>query len=89
MTTKAAAIEQREALEHWRERNPLLLWRKRHKFTMADVTGMAGVSFSSVQLWQNGSNTPTSESIEKLANMMDITPANLLRMWNAWLEERP
>lgn len=58
--------------------NNLRVLRKAHKMTLKDVAEKIGVSISLVHLWENGKREPVLDDVRVLAEMFNISIADLV-----------
>jgi len=71
----------------WMKKNPLRQWRRRNGMSMLALAPMLRVSMLAVQLWENGTNRPNADNMEKLKRALN--DENLPSTWDAWFRERP
>lgn len=57
--------------------NRLRVIRERAGLTLADIAVRCGVTLGTARGWENGRNTPTETSATRLAEILDIHPADL------------
>jgi transcriptional regulator with XRE-family HTH domain len=70
----------------WRERNPMRVWRKANKLTLADACVLLGNGgISTLTKWENGGARPAPVRMERLAEVMK--DGGIARKWDSWLEE--
>ena len=58
--------------------NNLRVLRKAHKMTLKEVAEKLGVSISLVHLWENGKREPVLDDVRVLAEMFNISIADLV-----------
>ena len=75
-------IEERFA--EWRQSNPLRQWREANGVSVASVAAATGVSLNMVVKWENGSNTPSTETMQAVAELMGVPKAELEQAWAGW-----
>ena len=70
--------------EEWRSSCPLRVWMRKRKVSRSAVAVMTGVSESAVGYWCQGSKSPSSEKMVKLAAVMGTSPSTLTKRWVSW-----
>jgi hypothetical protein len=91
---KTESVQQRlNALETWRESNPLRLWREAQidaegkPMSMRLAAPLIGTNFNSVQDWEQGQYLPSPESMRKLVEATGIL--DLPSRWDEWWRAKP
>lgn len=76
-----------EAVAAWQESNPLRLWRQARGLSLRKAGPLIGVSFNSLENWEQGQYFPTLDSMGRIAaatGMHDIAAR-----WLAWWAKHP
>lgn len=55
----------------------LRYYRKRASLLQSDLAERLGVSKSTVSMWETGERTPTLETLEAIADVLNVSPAEL------------
>lgn len=77
------------AIRHWRDENPLRVWRTTNGLSMMDTAPLVDVGLSTIQVWETGLRSPNDEQFDALAAAMKCSAANLRGRWTRWLKRRP
>lgn len=77
------------SMKEWQLQNPLRKWRAGQKLPRNAVAAMLDKSSYTVLCWEQGSYQPSPESIEEIAEMMEVKPETLQRRWNSWWASAP
>lgn len=75
--------------QNWLKDNPLRQFRDDNDLSRTRFAGHLGVTVNTVQFWENGTNFPNDENLEKIAIVMKKSPQKLRAEWNDWLETKP
>ena len=79
----------REALDVWRGKNPLRVWRTKHKWTQGEVADVIGVSEQSVRMYERGRYRPVEDTMATIAIVMRRDYRKMNQEWTRWLNKRP
>ena len=74
-------------MQEWQGKNPLKAWYTARGMSQVDVAFLLGVGVQAVQRWIGGASMPNDANFVKMANVMQITVAELTAAWDAWRVE--
>jgi transcriptional regulator with XRE-family HTH domain len=64
--------------------NPLREWRQSLGWTAVELALKLGLSEQSILSFEKGRFEPSAENVDKLAQLMDLTPSQLRLRWHFW-----
>lgn len=68
--------------------NPLKAWRKQNGIKAVEVALKLGLSEQSITSFEKGRFSPSKETFDKLAVLMNIQIETLRAAWHFWRAER-
>jgi len=73
---------------HHRETNPLRLIRKARKWSMMDAAARLQVSFTTINVWENGGSTPNAGNMMRIGQLATppVNDKEIQRRWDAWIK---
>lgn len=75
--------------EKWLKSNPIRTFREKNDIARTRLAGHLDVTVNTVQFWENGTNYPNDENIQKIAIVMNISTEKLIAEWNDWKDNKP
>lgn len=77
----------KKAKNKWINKNPLRKFRTENNLTQSDVANHIGTSLTTVQFWEQGTNIPDKDNMNKLSKLLN--EPELERRWVSWYNTRP
>jgi transcriptional regulator with XRE-family HTH domain len=71
--------------DEWKERNPLLIWRREKGWSRSKLAKLCLVDQQAIYFWETGRRNPRLDNFISICHYTGITA----QQWQTWLEERP
>lgn len=76
-----------EKEKKWRERNPLRIFRKRHRLQQQSIAAAMKTSYHAIYRLEGGLSEPDEDQYKALAKI--VNDPDLRDKWIGWLKDRP
>jgi len=75
--------------EQWLEKCPITIWMQKKEYKINRIALRVGVSRQTVYVWRTGGVEISDENLEKLAEVMHVSPAVLKAEMEQWRRSAP